>query len=161
MEFGNWIILFLQPNGLTKPQKEGNESFQFLNLLGGKCEHGRQKMDDDQESDPRLFSSTLSKGLISHHYYDYFSIEHHNKHKSNSQVGINKLMFNFNGDEDNLKVAEIFNFTQDDLMTEDILILDCHSIIYVWVGHEVTPSQKTQALNIGQVNTTLLSDISY
>lgn len=70
-------------------------------------------------------------------------------------------MFNFNGDEDNLKVAEIFNFTQDDLMTEDILILDCHSIIYVWVGHEVTPSQKTQALNIGQVNTTLLSDISY
>lgn len=70
----------------------------------------------------------------------------------------NKLIFNFKGEEDNLKVTEIFNFTQDDLMTEDILILDCHSNIYVWVGHEVTPTIKSKALNIGQVHKIIISN---
>uniref|UniRef100_A0A0D6R508 HP domain-containing protein n=1 Tax=Araucaria cunninghamii TaxID=56994 RepID=A0A0D6R508_ARACU len=50
----------------------------------------------------------------------------------------------------NLEVTEIFNFVQDDLMTEDIMILDCHSEIYVWVGQQVDPKTKQQALNIGQ-----------
>lgn len=49
-----------------------------------------------------------------------------------------------------LEVREIFNFTQDDLMTEDMMILDCHSEIYVWVGQQVDSKSKQQALNIGQ-----------
>uniref|UniRef100_A0A7N0ZUL5 HP domain-containing protein n=1 Tax=Kalanchoe fedtschenkoi TaxID=63787 RepID=A0A7N0ZUL5_KALFE len=47
-----------------------------------------------------------------------------------------------------LKVTEIYNFTQDDLMTEDIFILDCHSEIFVWVGEEV--KKKGSALAIGE-----------
>ena len=50
-----------------------------------------------------------------------------------------------------LKVTEIYNFTQDDLMTEDIFIVDCHSEIFVWVGQEVVPKNKLQALTIGEV----------
>lgn len=50
----------------------------------------------------------------------------------------------------NLKVTEIFNFTQDDLMTEDIFILDCHSDIFVWVGQQVDTKSRLQALNIGE-----------
>ncbi|KAJ6846957.1 villin-5-like isoform X2 [Iris pallida] len=50
----------------------------------------------------------------------------------------------------NLKVTEIFNFSQDDLMTEDIFILDCHSNIFVWVGQQVDSKIKSQALNIGE-----------
>ncbi|CAH8356995.1 unnamed protein product [Eruca vesicaria subsp. sativa] len=49
-----------------------------------------------------------------------------------------------------LKVTEIYNFTQDDLMTEDIFIVDCHSEIFVWVGQEVVPKNKLQALTIGE-----------
>lgn len=49
-----------------------------------------------------------------------------------------------------LEVREIFNFTQDDLMTEDVMILDCHSEIYVWVGQQVDSKSKQQATNIGQ-----------
>lgn len=49
-----------------------------------------------------------------------------------------------------LKVAEIHNFTQDDLMTEDIFILDCHSDIFVWVGQQVDSKTKKQALAIGE-----------
>jgi hypothetical protein len=48
-------------------------------------------------------------------------------------------------------VTEIYNFTQDDLMTEDIFIIDCHSEIFVWVGQEVVPKNKLLALTIGEV----------
>ncbi|CAM8939746.1 unnamed protein product [Rhodiola kirilowii] len=50
----------------------------------------------------------------------------------------------------NLKVIEIYNFTQDDLMTEDIYILDCHSEIFVWVGKEVDIKNRVHALSIGE-----------
>ncbi|CAN6826085.1 unnamed protein product [Brassica oleracea] len=48
------------------------------------------------------------------------------------------------------QVTEIYNFTQDDLMTEDIFIVDCHSEIFVWVGQEVVPKNKLLALTIGE-----------
>lgn len=50
-----------------------------------------------------------------------------------------------------LQVTEIFNFTQDDLLTEDIFILDCRSDIFVWVGQQVDSKTRMQALNIGEV----------
>ncbi|CAL9182631.1 unnamed protein product [Musa hybrid cultivar] len=52
--------------------------------------------------------------------------------------------------KDNLKVTEIFNFTQDDLMTEDVYILDCHSDIFVWIGQKVDTKIRSQALKIGE-----------
>ncbi|KAJ0637483.1 putative villin/Gelsolin, ammonium transporter AmtB-like domain, ammonium/urea transporter [Helianthus annuus] len=48
-----------------------------------------------------------------------------------------------------LKVKEIFSYTQDELTTEDVLILDCHTEIYVWVGHNSVVNSKQQALSIG------------
>ncbi|XP_010525718.1 PREDICTED: villin-4 [Tarenaya hassleriana] len=101
----------IKPNLQTRAQKEGSESEQFWELLGGKSEYGSQKITREPESDPHLFSCTFSKGI--------------------------------------LKVTEIYNFTQDDLMTEDIFILDCHSEIFVWVGQEVDTKTKLQALTIG------------
>lgn len=50
-----------------------------------------------------------------------------------------------------LQVTEIHNFSQDDLMTEDIFILDCHSEIFVWVGQQVDPKSRMQAIPIGEV----------
>lgn len=50
-----------------------------------------------------------------------------------------------------LQVTEIHNFSQDDLMTEDIFILDCHSAIFVWVGQQVDSKMKMHALTIGEV----------
>ncbi|XP_057987950.1 villin-4 isoform X2 [Hevea brasiliensis] len=102
----------IKPNVQSKPQKEGSESEQFWDLLGGKTEYPSQKIGREAERDPHLFSSTFSKG--------------------------------------NLKVAEIYNFTQDDLMTEDIFIFDCHSEIFVWVGQQVDTKSKMNALTIGE-----------
>ncbi|KAL9242282.1 hypothetical protein vseg_016299 [Gypsophila vaccaria] len=49
-----------------------------------------------------------------------------------------------------LKVVEIHSFTQDDLMTEDVFILDCHSAVFVWVGQQVDSTNKLQAFTIGK-----------
>lgn len=49
-----------------------------------------------------------------------------------------------------LKVREIFNFAQDDMMAEDIFILDCHSSVFVWVGQHVDTKIRAQALSIGE-----------
>lgn len=102
----------IKPDTQSKVQKEGAESEQFWDLLGGKSEYPSQKIGREAETDPHLFSCTFSKG--------------------------------------DLKVTEIYNFNQDDLMAEDIYILDCYSDIYVWVGHEVPPKNKIQALTIGE-----------
>ncbi|KAI4335395.1 hypothetical protein L6164_014040 [Bauhinia variegata] len=109
------MLDLIKPNLQTKPQKEGAESEQFWDLLGGKSDHPSQKIAREAESDPHLFSCDFSKGSA--------------------------------GD---LKVKEIYNFTQDDLMTEDIFILDCHSEIFVWVGQQVEPKNKMHALTIGE-----------
>ncbi|XWS28120.1 hypothetical protein CRYUN_Cryun25bG0038100 [Craigia yunnanensis] len=104
----------IKPNLQSKPQKEGSESEQFWELLGGKSEYPSQKISREPEGDPHLFSCTFSKGIVL------------------------------------LQVMEIYNFTQDDLMTEDICILDCHSDIFVWVGQQVDTKNKLQALTIGE-----------
>ncbi|KAF2317193.1 hypothetical protein GH714_016147 [Hevea brasiliensis] len=110
-----------QPNVQSKPQKEGSESEQFWDLLGGKTEYPSQKIGREAERDPHLFSSTFSKVLLH---------------------GCNFSLL--------LQVAEIYNFTQDDLMTEDVFIFDCHSEIFVWVGQQVDTKSKMNALTIGE-----------
>ncbi|KAG5559192.1 hypothetical protein RHGRI_008940 [Rhododendron griersonianum] len=47
-------------------------------------------------------------------------------------------------------VTEIYNFNQDDLMTEDIYILDCRSDIFIWVGQQVDSKTRIHALTIGE-----------
>ncbi|XP_044471123.1 villin-4-like isoform X1 [Mangifera indica] len=107
------LLDLIKPNLQSKPQKEGAESEQFWELLGGKSEYASQRIARETESDPHLFSCIFSKA-------------------------------------GNLKVTEIYNFAQDDLMTEDIFILDCHSEIFVWVGQQVDIKTKLQALTIGE-----------
>ncbi|KAL8170996.1 hypothetical protein V2J09_022800, partial [Rumex salicifolius] len=48
------------------------------------------------------------------------------------------------------KVEEIYNFTQDDLLTEDTLILDTHAEVFVCVGHTVDPKEKQKAFEMGE-----------
>ncbi|CAA7051984.1 unnamed protein product [Microthlaspi erraticum] len=46
-------------------------------------------------------------------------------------------------------VKEIYNFVQDDLTTEDVLLLDCQSEVYVWIGSNSNVKSKQQALALG------------
>ncbi|KAG4915918.1 hypothetical protein JHK87_053475 [Glycine soja] len=49
-----------------------------------------------------------------------------------------------------LRVEEVYNFSQDDLLTEDILILDTHTEVFVWIGQCVDPKEKQKAFEIAQ-----------
>ncbi|KAK2362553.1 villin [Trifolium repens] len=49
-----------------------------------------------------------------------------------------------------LQEEEIYNFGQDDLLTEDILILDTHAEVFVWIGQNVDPKEKQNAFEIAQ-----------
>ncbi|CAL9234875.1 unnamed protein product [Arabidopsis halleri] len=48
-----------------------------------------------------------------------------------------------------LSVKEIYNFVQDDLTTEDVLLLDCQSEVYVWIGLNSNIKSKQEALTLG------------
>ncbi|KAG0468437.1 hypothetical protein HPP92_017765 [Vanilla planifolia] len=102
----------IKPDLQYKPLKDGAETEQFWDLLGGKMERSNKIIATESESDPHLFCCFFSEGT--------------------------------------LKVNEVFNFTQDDIMTEDVFILDCHSSIFVWVGQQVDSKKKSEALNIGE-----------
>nr|KYP70512.1 Villin-2 [Cajanus cajan] len=45
---------------------------------------------------------------------------------------------------------EVYNFSQDDLLTEDILILDTHAEVFLWIGQSVDPKEKQNAFEIAQ-----------
>ncbi|TYG47981.1 hypothetical protein E1A91_D11G376200v1 [Gossypium mustelinum] len=48
------------------------------------------------------------------------------------------------------EVEEVYNFSQDDLLTEDILILDTRAEVFVWVGQCVNVKEKENVFKIGQ-----------
>lgn len=50
-----------------------------------------------------------------------------------------------------LQVEEIYNFSQDDLLTEDLLIFDTRGEVFIWVGQTVDSKEKQSAFEIGQV----------
>ncbi|CAI9779484.1 unnamed protein product [Fraxinus pennsylvanica] len=59
-------------------------------------------------------------------------------------------LFAFSFNKGKFEVEEIYNFVQDDLLTEDILILDTHAEVFVWVGQSVDSKEKQIAFEIGQ-----------
>ncbi|KAK7244543.1 hypothetical protein RIF29_39367 [Crotalaria pallida] len=59
-------------------------------------------------------------------------------------------LFTFSFNKGKLQVEEVYNFSQDDLLTEDILILDTHAEVFVWIGHSVDPKEKQNAFEIGE-----------
>ncbi|KAG0475110.1 hypothetical protein HPP92_014796 [Vanilla planifolia] len=53
-------------------------------------------------------------------------------------------------EEGDFKGKEIFNYAQDDLTTEDIILLDCHYEIYIWVGQHAKLASEEQAFSLGK-----------
>ncbi|XP_057547809.1 villin-3-like [Amaranthus tricolor] len=70
--------------------------------------------------------------------------------KSSPELVRDPHLFSFSFKKGKFQVEEIYNFTQDDLLTEDMMILDTHVEIFVWVGQSVDPKEKQTAFDIGQ-----------
>ncbi|KAA8517109.1 hypothetical protein F0562_017402 [Nyssa sinensis] len=59
-------------------------------------------------------------------------------------------LFTFSFNKGKFEVEEVYNFSQDDLLTEDILILDTHAEVFVWIGQSVDPKEKQNVFENGQ-----------
>ncbi|KAF9664747.1 hypothetical protein SADUNF_Sadunf16G0050200 [Salix dunnii] len=118
------IAEFLKPGVTLKHAKEGTESSAFWFALGGKQSYTSKKFSPEIVRDPHLFTFSFNKGDI-----------------SNSESWLIPWKF---------QVEEVYNFSQDDLLTEDMLILDTHAEVFVWVGQSVDPKEKQNVFDIGQ-----------
>ncbi|XP_042447003.1 villin-2-like [Zingiber officinale] len=70
--------------------------------------------------------------------------------KSPQDIVRDPHLYSFLFKKGKLKVSEIFNYSQDDLMTEDMLILDTHAEVFVWIGQSVDSKDKQTAFEVGQ-----------
>ncbi|XP_006350184.1 villin-2 [Solanum tuberosum] len=66
------------------------------------------------------------------------------------EVSRDPHLFAYSFNKGKIEVEEIYNFAQDDLLTEDVLLLDTHSEVFVWVGQSADSKEKQSAFEIGQ-----------
>ncbi|ONI27342.1 hypothetical protein PRUPE_1G081400 [Prunus persica] len=100
---------------------------------------------------PNLQSKTQKENVESEQFWDLLGGKsEYPSQKIVRSAESDPRLFSCTFSNGNLKVVEIYNFTQDDLMTEDIFILDCHSDIFVWVGQQVNSKDRMHALTIGE-----------
>ncbi|TMW98663.1 hypothetical protein EJD97_003653 [Solanum chilense] len=59
-------------------------------------------------------------------------------------------LFAYSINKGKFEIEEIYNFCQDDLLTEDVLLLDTHAEVFVWVGQSSDPKEKQSSFEIGQ-----------
>ncbi|XP_019166090.1 PREDICTED: villin-2-like [Ipomoea nil] len=59
-------------------------------------------------------------------------------------------LFTYSINKGKFEVEEVYNFSQDDLLTEDVLVLDTRAEVFVWVGQSTDPNEKQNAFEIGQ-----------
>jgi Gelsolin repeat len=59
--------------------------------------------------------------------------------------GFEPRLFHASNPQGYFHVEEIPNFSQDDLINDDIMILDAYSTIYVWIGNHSNDFEKRGA----------------
>ncbi|CAM8963769.1 unnamed protein product [Rhodiola kirilowii] len=74
----------------------------------------------------------------------------YNSKKVAPEIARDPHLFTYSFNKGKFQVQEVYNFTQDDLLTEDLLILDTHAEVFVWVGHSTDTKEKQSAFEIGQ-----------
>lgn len=55
-------------------------------------------------------------------------------------------LFQVNNTQGHIKVKEIFNYSQDDLLDDDVMILDAGAEVYVWIGNGAQQAEKEGAV---------------
>ncbi|CAK9322854.1 unnamed protein product [Citrullus colocynthis] len=74
----------------------------------------------------------------------------YNSKKASQDIVRDPHLYAFSFSRGKFQLEEIYNFSQDDLLTEDILILDTQAEVFIWIGQSVDPKEKQNAWEIGQ-----------
>lgn len=49
-------------------------------------------------------------------------------------------------------MEEVFNFSQEDVEEDDVMLLDTHDSIFIWVGREANVTEKKEAMQTAIVS---------
>ncbi|BBM99886.1 hypothetical protein MPTK1_1g24640 [Marchantia polymorpha subsp. ruderalis] len=71
-------------------------------------------------------------------------------HRDTKDVSKDPRLFQCTYTKGKLEITEVFNFEQDDLLTEEVMILDTNTELYVWVGQHASVHEKQHALDFAQ-----------
>ncbi|KAI5078379.1 hypothetical protein GOP47_0006050 [Adiantum capillus-veneris] len=71
-------------------------------------------------------------------------------HHEPTESARNPRLFSLTIHKDQLKATEVFNFTQEDFLSNEVMIVDCYTSVFVWVGTTASTTIKLKALEIGQ-----------
>lgn len=70
------------------------------------------------------------------------------KKKLKSLIAV--LRSSFVGNEGTVRCDEIYDFAQNDLLDDDVMLLDTFSAVFVWVGSHANASEQASAMSIAQ-----------
>lgn len=74
----------------------------------------------------------------------------HPSHREPKEGAKDPRLFTCSIAKGHLQATEVFNFAQNDLLSDEIVVMDCHTDIYVWVGQSVSGKAKSKWIEIGQ-----------
>ncbi|KAL0453110.1 UNVERIFIED_CONTAM: Villin-2 [Sesamum latifolium] len=150
------FIAIFQPMVVLKVATSLNSNDCFLLQSGSSVFswHGNQGTFEQQQLVAKVAEFLKPGSTIKHTKEGTESSSSRRKTKLHNNFG--SLTFSLlmhmlpHGPSGKFEVEEIYNFSQDDLLTEDILILDTHAEVFVWVGQSVDLKDKQNAFEIGQ-----------
>ncbi|CAI9787539.1 unnamed protein product [Fraxinus pennsylvanica] len=136
-----------------------NECFLLQSGSSLFCWHGNQSTFEQQQLVAKV-AEFLKPGLAVKHtkegtesstfWHPLGGKQNYTSKKVSPDVVRDPHLFAFSFNKGKFEVEEIYNFSQDDLLTEDILILDTHAEVCVWIGQSVDLKDKQNAFEIGQ-----------
>jgi hypothetical protein len=56
------------------------------------------------------------------------------------------------------KIEEVQDYEQEDLVDDDVVILDCFTSIFVWVGSQANETEKSRAMEYAQQFASMAND---
>lgn len=121
--------------------------------------HGKQSTHEQQNLAAKIVEFLKSRATVKHTKEGtessafWLSIGEKQDYTSNKlapEATREPHLFSCSVNRGKFEVEEIYNFTQDDLLTEDFMVLDTHAEVFVWVGQSTDSKEKESAFEIGQ-----------
>lgn len=101
---------------------------------------------------PNASSMALKEGSESELFWDILGGKKvHPSHREPKDSAKDPHLFSCSIAKGQLKVTEVFSFTQDSLLSDEVMVLDCHSDVFVWVGQTANAKLKLKAVELGQI----------
>ncbi|XP_060177339.1 villin-2-like [Lycium barbarum] len=136
-----------------------NECFLLQSGSSVFCWHGNQSTYEQQQLAAKV-ADFLKPGVTVKHSKEgtesssfWFGLggkQSYTSKKVAPEVTRDPHLFAYSINKGKFEIEEIYNFSQDDLLTEDVLLLDTHAEVFVWVGQSSDPKEKQSSFEIGQ-----------